>query len=142
MSTQEKEITEAINAANDALYYLSIADEKLSAARGWGIADLLGGKMLTTMIKLSRMSEAAEAMRAAAGALEVLNRELDGVDGYEDLDVNLDSYMGFADYFFDNTLIDLMTQSRISSASDAVRSIISEVEGILDALSDLSAENR
>lgn len=137
---REKEIDEAVNAANEALYYLGIAEEKLDAARGWGIADIIGGRMFTTMMKRSKMTEATNAMRAAKDALDRLDRELKDVGGYQDLDTDLDSYLGISDYLFDNVLIDMMTQSRISSAYNSVKNAISEVEGILDALSDISYE--
>ncbi len=137
---QEKEIDEAVNAANEALYYLGIAEEKLDNARGWGIADIIGGRMFTTMMKRSKMTEATNAMRAAKDALDRLDRELKDVGGYQDLDTDLDSYLGISDYLFDNVFIDMMTQSRISSAYNSVKNAISEVEGILDALSDISYE--
>ena len=140
MSYQTEEISEAVNAANEALYYLGIADEKLQSAKGWGIADLLGGKMITTMIKRSRMREAEDAMRNAKQALDVLADELQDISGYEELDLNLGSYLGVSDFLFDNAIVDAMAQARISRASQDVRNIMSEVEGILDALSDIAAE--
>ncbi|MCR4950618.1 MAG: hypothetical protein K6A40_04785 [Solobacterium sp.] len=140
MSYQTEEISEAVNAANEALYYLGIADEKLQSARGWGIADLLGGKMITTMIKRSRMREAEDAMRNAKQALDVLTEELQDIRGYEELDLTLGSYLGISDFLFDNAIVDAMAQARISRAAQDVRNIMSEVEGILDALSDIAAE--
>ena len=140
MSYQTEEISEAVNAANEALYYLGIADEKLQSAKGWGIADLLGGKMITTMIKRSRMREAEDAMRNAKQALDVLADELQDISGYEELDLNLGSYLGVSDFLFDNAIVDAMAQARISRAAQDVRNIMSEVEGILDALSDIAAE--
>ena len=52
------EINEAVNAANDALYYLSDAEEMLKSARNWGIADLLGGQMIISAVKNGKMHSA------------------------------------------------------------------------------------
>ena len=53
-----KEIDEAVNAANDALYYLGNAEEILKSARNWGIADLLGGQMIISAIKNGKTHQA------------------------------------------------------------------------------------
>ena len=53
-----KEIDEAVNAANDALYNLGNAESVLKSAKGWGIADILGGRMIVTAIKRGKMNDA------------------------------------------------------------------------------------
>ena len=133
----EKEVAEAVNAANDALYYLGNADEMLSKARNWGIADIMGGGIIITAIKRQRMQEASREIEKAKRALSRLNKELSDLDGYLDLEVSIDDFLSVADYIFDGFLTDIMSQSRINTARNQVQDAIAEVEGILDALSDL-----
>ena len=133
----EKEVAEAVNAANDALYYLTNADEMLSKARNWGIADIMGGGIIITAIKRQRMQEASREIDKAKRSLSVLKKELGDLDDYLDLDVSIDDFLSVADYIFDGFLTDIMSQSRINTARNQVQDAIAQVEGILDALSDL-----
>jgi predicted translin family RNA/ssDNA-binding protein len=136
----EKEVAEAVNAANDALYYLSNAEEVLKKARNWGIADIMGGGMIITAVKRQRMREAENELRKARDAMSKLNRELLDLDGWASLDIRLDDFLEIADYIFDNFWTDMMSQSRINNARNQVANAIEQVEGILDALSELQAE--
>ena len=133
----EKEKAEAINAANDALYYLGRADEILNKARNWGIADIMGGGMLITAVKRQRMREASEEINRARAALNQLNEELLDLNNYFTLDIGLDDFLSAADYIFDNFFTDMMSQSRINNARRQVQDAIAQVEGILDALAGL-----
>ena len=137
---ERKEIDEAVNAANDALYHLGEADEILNSAKNWGIADILAGKFFTTAMKRSKMNEAASEIRMAQAALDQLAGELRDVNMYVHFDGALDGFEAVADYMFDNIFTDLMTQSRINEAKRQVQEAIDQVEGILDALDDISRE--
>lgn len=136
----EKEVAEAVNAANDALYYLSNAEEVLNKARNWGIADIMGGGMIITAVKRQRMREAQNELRKAKNAMGRLNRELLDLDGWASMDIQVDDFLEIADYVFDNFWTDMMSQSRINNARNQVANAIEQVEGILDALSELQAE--
>ncbi|MBQ9824197.1 MAG: hypothetical protein IJM63_06835, partial [Solobacterium sp.] len=133
----EKEVAEAVNAANDALYYLSNAEEVLNKARNWGIADIMGGGMIITAVKRQRMREAQNELRKAKNAMSRLNRELLDLDGWASMDIQVDDFLEIADYVFDNFWTDMMSQSRINNARNQVANAIEQVEGILDALSEL-----
>ncbi|MBQ7992590.1 MAG: hypothetical protein IJ252_06135 [Solobacterium sp.] len=136
----EKEVAEAVNAANDALYYLSNAEEVLNKARNWGIADIMGGGMIITAVKRQKMREAQNELRKAKNAMSRLNRELLDLDGWASMDIQVDDFLEIADYVFDNFWTDMMSQSRINNARNQVANAIEQVEGILDALSELQAE--
>ena len=58
----EKEMREAIEAGENALYSLRAAKEELRKAGNWGIADLLGGGFFVSLIKHSKMDEASRLM--------------------------------------------------------------------------------
>ena len=61
----QKELREAIMAADRALEGLERAKVNLNSARNWGIWDILGGGLISGMIKRSRMREAGDAMEYA-----------------------------------------------------------------------------
>lgn len=131
----QNEILEAIEAANVALRALHNAETDLKSAGGWGIFDILGGGMITSMIKHSNMNSAQKHMNEARYALQKFSKELRDVD--EDLDFQFDNmdFMSFADVFMDNGIIDFMVQSQIEDAKKQVRRAIRRVEEIKDQLS-------
>ena len=96
------------------------AESDLKSAGGWGIFDILGGGMITSMIKHSNMNSAQKHMNEARYALQRFSKELRDVD--EDLD-------------FHNGIIDFMVQSKIEEAKKQVQRAIRRVEEIKDQLS-------
>ena len=56
---------EAIDAGNKALQSLYAAQNDLNSAKNWGIVDLLGGGMITSLIKHSKMNNAQSHMEQA-----------------------------------------------------------------------------
>lgn len=130
----QNEILEAIEAANVALKALHNAESDLKSAGGWGIFDILGGGMITSMIKHSNMNSAQKHMNEARYALQRFSKELRDVD--EDLDFQFDSmdFMGFADVFL--TMESLILWSKVKlKMQKQVRRAIRRVEEIKDQLS-------
>lgn len=134
-----KEIDEAVNAANDALYHLGNAEEILKSARNWGIADILGGQMIISAVKSGKMQNAEIEMEAAGKSLRKLNRELGDVGEFYSISSDFTTLLGTIDIFLDNPISDLMTQSRITQSLKEVRHTIAQVEGVLDALDEIAA---
>lgn len=134
-----KEIDEAVNAANDALYHLGNAEEILKSARNWGIADILGGQMIISAVKTGKMQKAEIEMEAAGKSLRKLNRELGDVGEFYSIGSDFTTLLGTIDIFLDNPISDLMTQSRIGQSLKEVRHAIAQVEGVLDALDEIAA---
>lgn len=131
---QQREISEAIQAGNEALRCLENARDYLSSAGNWGLLDIFGGGLLTTFVKHSKMNQANEQIQAARSALMVFQRELNDVQELGDLKVETGDLLGFADYFFDGLLADLLVQSRISNAKEQIDNAIRRVRYILGQL--------
>ena len=60
-----REMKEAIDAGERALSSLGSAQEKLNSAGNWGIFDILGGGLFSTMIKRSKMDDAQRLIEEA-----------------------------------------------------------------------------
>ena len=129
----QKEVNEAIEAGEWALSCLASAEKSLSSAKNWGIVDLLGGGMLTTFIKRSRMGEAARYLEDAKEALRRFRSELSDVNMPDGSDLT-DGFLAFADYFFDGFVADFLVQSRIEETR---RQIAQTAEAVRDILTRL-----
>lgn len=134
MNTLENDITEAIFAAEDALQHLYQAKKYLKKASNWGIFDIFAGGFITSMIKHNHIDNAQDEIQYAKVALENLSRELQDVDDYVKVDIEIDTFVKLTDYFLDNFISDLFVQSKITSASKQVDEAIYETENVLNVL--------
>lgn len=134
----QREVREAVQAGEEALAGIQKAREKLGSAKNWGIFDMLGGGMISSMVKHSRMDDASEDMEEAKRKLAAFERELKDISISADLSVEMGSFLRFVDTFMDNLFVDFMVQSRIDDAiaglddvSDRVRRILTQLYPLL-----------
>ena len=137
--TDKKELREAIQAGENALENIEKARDKLGSAKNWGIFDMLGGGMISTFVKHSKMDDASSYMEEAKRSIATFERELKDISLSADLSIELGSFMRFADIFMDNVFVDVMVQSRINEAitgldqaSDRIRSILAKLYSVLN----------
>ena len=130
----QKEINEAIRAGERARQSLTEARGKLDSAGNWGLLDLLGGGLISGFMKHSRMSDASQYVEQAKADLRAFEQELGDIRDIEGLNVEIDGFLTFADFFFDGLLADLLVQSKISDAKQAVDNAIVRVDNILARL--------
>ena len=132
----QKELREAITAADRALEGLERARSSLNSARNWGIWDILGGGIISGLVKRSRMREASEDMEYARQELLRFRRELEDVDQLIDPGFTNFDLIAFGDLFLDSFLFDLLAQGKINDARERVDRAIFEVRRIRRQLVD------
>lgn len=130
----KQEIKEAMDAGERALSSLRMAEDKLKSAGNWGLFDMFGGGLFSTIIKRSRMSEAQSCMESAKADLRRFQKELKDVDIPLDLRMEVGSFLSFADFFFDGFIADYLVQTKISDAREQVSDAIFRVEQIMKDL--------
>ncbi|UJF35852.1 AAA family ATPase [Paenibacillus hexagrammi] len=133
-----KELNEAIKAASTVVHYVSQAQEKLRSAKNWGTYDMLGGGFMSTYIKNGKIDEAMDEIKYAQQSLSHLEKELNDVQLTMSIELNISSFLRFADYFFDGMISDWMVQGKIHETLSQVELKLEEVEEILDTLRSLS----
>ena len=106
----EKELHEARAAGIRALNSLRRAQKHLDSARGWGMFDMLGGGMISGLIKHSKLGDAQQCIEQAQYDLRNFCRELEDVDGF---------------------LADFLVQRRINEARARIDQACRQVEDVL-----------
>lgn len=124
------EIFEAIDAADEALACLYEARNSLVSAKRWGVLDMMGGTIFSTMFKRNKMKTAQQHMNNAKQALKKFTDELNDIDEIVDLEFKMNDFLSFADYFFDNFFFDLSIQNRIKEARYKIDWTINAVQTI------------
>ena len=130
----EKERNEAILAGERALDSLRAARDELNSAGNWGIVDLLGGGLISGLVKHSKMSNAQNYMEQAKWNLQNFSRELQDVNMVHNLNLELGDFLTFADFLFDGVVADWLVQDRINGTKRQVEDAIRHVETILGQL--------
>lgn len=131
---RDKEIREAIQAGERALKSLREAERRLSSAGSWGIVDILGGGLITSAVKHSKIDAASSYLNEAKADMRVFQRELKDIPDMDGLGIDIGGFLTFADFFFDGLIADCMVQSRIRDAQNRVSSAAGRVEAMLRKL--------
>ena len=126
-----KERQEAIRAGMRAKNSLTNALNALNSARGWGIYDILGGGVISTFIKHSKMDDASDYLKEAQRDLQVFNKELNDIRGLDGINLSTKDVWGVSDWLFDSFLTDWIVQGRINEAREQIRHAIDQVDSIL-----------
>lgn len=95
---------------------------------------MLGGGLISDLIKHSKMEEASKSMEEAKYHLQRFRKELSDVNGNFNLQLNVGGFLSFADFFFDGFVADYLVQSKISEARRQVDDAIAKVSRILEDL--------
>ena len=125
---ERREVNEAIDVADDAIYHLKSARRCLDSAGTWGLFDIFGGNMITGLLKHSKMASAEREIDDARYALQKFSKELRDVRGFSS--IHIDEFLTFADFFFDGFVMDVIVQSKISTAKRQCDDAIRQVESI------------
>lgn len=132
--TSDARLERARAAGTRALQSLDEAADQLDGARNWGLLDILGGGLLTSLVKRSRLDGASEAVERAQRDLEAFARELRDCSGVTGVDLRRNDMLELFDIVFDNSITDLFVQSRIEDARADVRRARARVQAILAEL--------
>lgn len=131
---QKKELGEAVSAGRSALYTTESIQESLSSAEGWGTWDLLGGGMISDIAKHSHLDEAQEKVEQLQVQLRHFKTELADVDVQADMQVSIEGFLRFADYFFDGLIADWTVLDRIKQSKEQVDCTAGQLRAVLNRL--------
>ena len=134
LEVQLKELEEAVSAGRHADQTADLILESLSSAQSWGTFDLLGGGLIADMAKHSHLDEAQEKVERLQGALRRFKTELADVEIIADMQVSIDGFLRFADYFFDGLFADWSVMNRISEARGQVENVKKQIQTVLSKL--------
>lgn len=137
LESQKKELREASSAGNSALSTARQVLDSLGSAESWGTWDMLGGGLLADMAKHSHLDEAQGAIEHLQSQLRRFKTELADVTIHADMQVNVDGFLRFADYFFDGLFADWAVMDKISQSRSQVQSTKSQIESVLSRLDSM-----
>ncbi len=140
LESQKREVQEAIRAGREALDTSESILVSLGSAENWGTWDLIGGGLMTDMIKHSKLDEAQNQVTTLQETLRRFKTELADIEIQADLQVGVDGFMRFADVFFDGLFVDWAVMNKISNSKSQVQDTKAQIERVLNHLHSLDRE--
>lgn len=140
LEAQKKEIKEAISAGYSARGTADRILSELESADGWNTWDMFGGGgIITHMAKHSHLDEAQDLVSELQSKLRRFKTELADIQISANMQVSIDGFLRFADYFFDGLFADWAVGDKISQSQSSVSSTKSQIDRMLDKLSSMES---
>ncbi|MCA0969645.1 hypothetical protein LCM20_03435 [Halobacillus litoralis] len=140
LEAELEEVEEAIAAGDSALYALREAEEALGSASNWGTLDMLGGGIISTAVKHSRIDDANDAVHRSQRHLRKFAAELEDIGQHVSSSVQVSGALTVADYFFDGLIVDWFVQNKIHDSQSEVESSRRKTQDALHKLNDLASQ--
>ena len=137
-----KEIAEAIIAGNAVLDSLNTVLDSLDSAGGWGTLDLLGGGLITDLVKHSHIDNAKFETENTQRLLRKFKSELTDINITSDIIIETDGFAKFADFFFDGLIADWYMKSKITESQESVKRVTSQVLSVINKLEDMKTKEK
>jgi hypothetical protein len=136
LNADVKEIGEAVAAGDAVIAALNDVIAYFKSAGNWGIVDLIGGGIIVTAVKHSKIDKAQAAIHEVQSRLGRFHRELADLRTRPDvpLSVDITSFEKFADFIFDGLIFDWIVQSKIQRSLDAALGMKARMEAIVGDL--------
>ena len=131
---RKQEIQEAIQAGQSALRQTEKVLESLEAAESWSNLDIMGGGFWSDMAKYNHLDTAQEQVEQLQVDLRRFKTELADVEIQGDLQVAVDGFLRFADFFFDNLFTDWTVRAHIVESHNQVQDTRKQIRRVLDKL--------
>ena len=133
LKVQKRELLEAINAGKTALHTVNEVLETLHNAEGWSTWDVMGG-LGVDLAKYAELDDAQEQIEQLQVELRRFKTELADVEITADLQVTVDSFLKFADFFFDGLFADWAVLDHINQAQSRVENTKDQIKRVLALL--------
>ena len=137
LESQRRELREAVSAGEAARNTADAILSSLGSAEGWGTWDLVGGGLISDLAKHGHLDDAQQMVEQLQVQLRRFKTELPDVTIQADLQISIDGFLRFADYFFDGLFADWMVLDRIGQSQSQTQETRNQIQLVLDRLEAL-----
>lgn len=131
------QINQALTLTDQLITCLDDAERQLSSARNWGFLDILGGGLITDLIKHSKLQNAKNSMEHVNYIMQQLQQVLGSISIPGDYRMQIGGFATFADFFFDSGIVDIYMTAKIMNSLNEVRKLKEKCYELKRRLNDL-----
>lgn len=135
---QMRELNEAIAEGQRARQAAQAVLEQLNSAEGWGTWDLIGGGLISDIAKHNALDRAQNLVKNLQFQLRRFKTELADVEVNGDIQVTVEGFLHFADFFFDGLFADWAvldhiheSQSQVAKTNDHINTVMNKLTSML-----------
>ena len=137
LECQKREIREALSAGRQAISTVDAILDDLDDAEGWATWDTFGGGgLISDLMKHDHLDEAQTKINRLQIELRNFKTELSDVEVHADIQVRIDEFLKFADYFFDGLFADWAVMDKIEQSTNQVMHTKNELTAVISKLED------
>jgi len=137
LESQKTEITEAISAGNTALATANSILSSLDSAGSWATWDVLGGGLISDLAKHEHLDAAQSLVETLQIQLRRFRTELADTTIEAYIEVRIDDFLRFADFFFDGLFADWTVMNRITESQNKISDTVGKIQTVLNKLSSM-----
>lgn len=123
MPDNSLQVNRALTLTDQLIACLDDAERQLSSARNWGFLDILGGGLITDLIKHSKLQNAKNSMEHVNYIMQQLQQVLGSISIPGDYRMQIGGFATFADFFFDSGIVDIYMTAKIMNSLNEVRKL-------------------
>ena len=127
-----RELEEAIIAGKTASEYIAPVMKNLDSAENWGAFDIFGGGLLASIAKHEKLDQAQYEMENLQKHLNTFRTELADVSINADIQISMDEFSRFADWFFDGFFVDSFFLDKIQKIQTQVYDLQHQIYNLID----------
>lgn len=137
LESQKREINEALSAGRQAISTVDAILDDLDDAEGWAAWDTFGGGgLISDLMKHDHLDEAQTKINKLQIELRKFKTELSDVEVHADIQVRIEEFLKFADYFFDGLFADWAVMDKIEQSTNQVKHTKNEITAVVSKLED------
>ncbi len=141
LESQKREIREAMAAGRKAFYTAEAVLSELEGAEDWNTWDIIGGGgIITHIAKHGHLDDAQANVMVLQDQLRKFKTELADINIQANMQVNVEGFLRFADYFFDGWFADWAVGDRISQSQSSVISVRHKIEKAVNRLNSMEQD--
>lgn len=140
LNNQDKELEEAIAEGRRAADMAEGVLSSLKSAESWGTFDVLGGGIIADALKYDELNNAQMQIENLQEQLRRFRTELVDVTLDSEMNVNIDSFLQFADWFWDNIFTDWAVLDKIHNSQNQVENTRCQIELVMQKLQGMKDE--
>ena len=114
----------------------------LSKADNWSTWDIFGGGLISDVMKHSHLDGAQKQIEMLQVLLRRAKNELEDVKIYSDINVKIDGFLRFADFFFDGLFADLTVKDKIEDSLIAIQDVRRQLSDTRNKLKETYEKNQ
>lgn len=139
LENEKREINEAIQAGKDAYHVVQEIIGCLDGAGTWGVIDMFSDSFFADLAKHNQLDQAQRLTNDLQRKLKRFETELDDITIDTHLQVNIDGFTRFADYWFDNVFIDWSVMNHIRDSQAKIKRVEQQIVDTLKKLQGMIA---